>query len=60
MKILERLRNFLRLFSVKKDEAIYTCLKNDIPLTNENIKEVIGILKHQENKELLKNFKKEN
>lgn len=60
MKILERLRNFFRLFSVKKDEAIYTCLKNDIPLTNENIKEVIGILKHQENKELLKNFKKEN
>lgn len=47
MKILERFRNFIRLFSVKKDEAIYTCLKNDIPLTDENIKEVMGILKQK-------------
>lgn len=60
MKILERFRNFFRLFSVKKDEAIYTCLKNDIPLTDENIKEVMEILKQKERKELLEQFKKEN
>ena len=60
MKTLEKIKNYLKLFSVKRDEAIYTCLQNNIPLTNENIKEVMGILKHKENKELLKNFKKEN
>lgn len=60
MKILERIKNYFRLFSIKRNEAIYTCIQNDIPLTNENIKEVMGILKHKENKELLKNFKKEN
>lgn len=60
MKILERIKNYLRLFSVKRNEAIYTCIQNDIPLTDQNIKEVMGILKHKENKEILKNFKKEN
>lgn len=60
MKTLEKIKNYLKLFSVKRDEAIYTCLQNDIPLTDENIKEVMEILKHKENKELLKNFKKEN
>ena len=60
MKILERIKNYFRLFSIQRDEAIYTCIQNDIPLTDENIKEVMGILKHKENKELLKNFKKEN
>ena len=60
MKTLEKIKNYLKLFSVKRDETIYTCLQNDIPLTDENIKEVMGILKHKENKELLKNFKKEN
>ena len=60
MKILERIKNYLRLFSIKRNEAIYTFIQNDIPLTDENIKEVMGILKHKENKQLLKNFKKEN
>lgn len=60
MKILERIKNYFRLFSIKRNEAIYTCIQNDIPLTDENIKEVMAILKHRENKELLKNFKKEN
>ena len=60
MKILERIKNYFRLFSIKRNEAIYTCIQNDIPLTDENIKEVMGILKHKENKQLLKNFKKEN
>lgn len=60
MKILERIKNYFRLFSIKRNEAIYTCIQNDIPLTDENIKEVMGILKHKENKQLLKKFKKEN
>lgn len=60
MKILERIKNYFRLFSIKRNEAIYTCIQNDIPLTDENIKEVMGILKQKENKQLLKNFKKEN
>jgi len=47
----------LKLFSIKRDKAIYTCLQNDIPLTDENIKEVIEILKQKERIELLKNFK---
>ena len=45
MKILERIKNHFRLFSIKRNEAIYTCIQNDIPLTDENIKEVMGILK---------------
>ncbi len=60
MKMLERFKNFFRLFSIKRDEAIYTCLQNNIPLTNENIKEVTEIVKQKENKELLKQIKKEN
>ena len=59
MKNLERIKNYFRLFSIKRNEAIYTCIQNDIPLTDENIKEVMGILKQKENKELLKNFKNE-
>ena len=57
MKFLERIKNHLRLFSIKRNEAIYTCIQNDIPLTDENIKEVMGILKQ---KELLEQLKKEN
>lgn len=60
MKFLERIKNHLRLFSIKRNEAIYTCIQNDIPLTDENIKEVMGILKQKEQKELLEQLKKEN
>ena len=49
MKFLERIKNYLRLFSIKRNEAIYTCIQNDIPLTDENIKEVMGILKQKNN-----------
>ena len=56
MKIIERIKNYFRLFSIKRDEAIYTCIKNDITLTNENIKEVMGILKQRENKEKIKSY----
>ena len=59
MKNLERIKNYFRLFTIKRNEANYTCIQNDIPLTDENIKEVMGILKQKENKELLKNFKNE-
>ncbi len=59
MKLFERLKNYLKLFSIKRDEAIYTCLQNNIPLTNENIEEVIGILK-QKNNQSNKTIQKQN
>ena len=60
MKTLEKIKNYLKLFSVKRDEAIYTCLQNNIPLTNENIKEVTEIVKQKEHHKIMENFKKEN
>lgn len=48
MKLLQRIKNYLRLFSIKRNEAIYTCIKNDIPLTDENIKEVMQVLQQKE------------
>ena len=47
--VLQQTKNYFKLFSIKRDEAIYTCLKNNIPLTDENIKEVSDILKQKEN-----------
>ena len=47
MKIIQRAKNILQLFSVKRDEAIYTCIKNNIALTDENINEVKEILKQK-------------
>ena len=58
MKTLEKIKNYLKLFSIKRDEAIYTCLQNNIPLTNENIKEVMEIVKQKEQHKILKNFNK--
>ena len=60
MKTLEKIKNYLKLFSVKRDEAIYTCLQNNIPLTNENIKEVTEIVKQKEHHKIMENFRKEN
>ena len=48
MKILERIKNYLRLFSIKRNEVIYTCIQNNIPLTDENIKEVSLVFKQKE------------
>ena len=59
MKILERIKNYFRLFSIKRNEAIYTCIQNDIPLTDENIKEVMGVLK-QKNNQSNKTIQKQN
>lgn len=52
-KMLEKFRNFLKIVTIKKDEAIITCLENDIPLTDENIKEVREILNQKKKNELL-------
>lgn len=49
MKLLQQIKNYLRLFYIKRNEAIYTCIKNDIPLTDENIKEIMQVLQHKEN-----------
>jgi hypothetical protein len=48
MKSLQILKNFMTLFYLKRNKVITTCLKNDIPLTDNNIKEVIEILNHKE------------
>ncbi len=45
---MDQVLNFLKLFFAKRDDAIYTCFKNDIKLTSENINEVRQILKHKE------------
>ena len=44
MEIIERIKNYLKLFSIKRNEAIYTCIQNHIPLTDVNIKEVADTL----------------
>jgi hypothetical protein len=51
---MEQLLNFLKLFLPKGDEAIYTCFKNNIKLTNKNINEVREILKQKKQKTNLK------
>jgi hypothetical protein len=47
---MEQLLNFLKLFLPKGDEAIYTCFKNNIKLTNKNIIEVREILRQKNRK----------
>ena len=47
MRLLEKLKNYLKLFSVKRNEAIYTCLQNNIPLTDNNVSEVEEIVKQR-------------
>ena len=41
---MEQFINFLKLFSLKRDKAIYMCFKHNIKLTNKNINEVRQIL----------------
>jgi hypothetical protein len=47
---MEQLVNFLKLFLPKRDEAIYTCFKNNIKLTQKNISEVRQILRQNNKK----------
>ena len=47
MKTLQKLKNLCSLFYIKKNEAIFTCLKNNIELTDENIREIKIILKQK-------------
>lgn len=47
MRLFEKLKNYLKLFSVKRNEAIYTCLQNNIPLTDNNISDVEEIVKQR-------------
>ena len=44
MNILKKIRSVFKIFSLNRDQAIYNCLENDIPLTDENIVHVIEIL----------------
>ncbi len=38
--MIEKLKNILKLYTIKRNEVIYTCLKNNIPLTDVDIKEI--------------------
>ena len=49
--MVTQIKNFLKLFSTKREEAILTCLKNDIELTDENIREVESILKQRKERD---------
>ena len=49
MLIFEKIKNFLSLYEIKKNEAIKICLKNNIPLTNKNVEEIKNILKNNQN-----------
>lgn len=61
--MFSQIKNFLKLFSSRREEAIIICLKNDISLTDENIHEVEQILKQKKEREIkintLKNRNKE-
>ena len=47
MNFLKNINYVLKIFSIKEDEALYKCLKNDIPLTDENILHMIEIIKQE-------------
>lgn len=55
--MLKKLMNLLKLYKITKDQVILTCLQNDIPLTDENIKHVEEILENKKKTELLKQLK---
>ena len=44
MNIFKKISSVFKIFSLNRDQAIYNCLENDIPLTDENIVHVIEIL----------------
>ena len=47
MKIFQKVKNLCSIFYLKKNEAVFTCLQNDIELTDVNISEVKTILKQK-------------
>ncbi len=55
--MFQQIKNFFKIISIKKDEAIRTCLENNISLTDENINEVREILNHKKKIRLFKEFK---
>lgn len=61
MKLFRIIYGLYEILIARKEEAIYTCLKNDIPLTDENILHVIDVLKQKKKysvtKELIINKK---
>ncbi len=48
--ICERLLNFFRLYEIKKNQMIKTCIENNIPLTKNNISEVAEIIRTNHNR----------
>lgn len=55
--MFQQIKNFLKIISIKEDEAIKTCLENNISSTDENINEVKEILNHKMKIKLLNEFK---
>lgn len=55
MKLLEIIKNHFKLFFFRGDEAIKTCYKKNIALTEKNVNEVREIIKHR--KKLISNSK---
>lgn len=58
MKIIRIIKSIYKVFSIKEDEAIYACLKKDIPLTDENILHMIEIIKQDKERKKLKILKR--
>jgi hypothetical protein len=57
MKSLQIIKNFITLCYLKKDKVITTCLKNDIPLTDNDLKEMKEILQQKKEIKLFKKLK---
>lgn len=47
----QKIKNAFKLYRITKDKVILTCLQNDIPLTDENIKHVREILENNKKRE---------
>jgi hypothetical protein len=57
MTLLERIKLGLKIFSISDDHAIYTCFKNGIPLTDENLADVIQTLQNRKKIQNQENLK---
>ena len=47
MKLFKNMYAIYELIIARYDEAMYICLKNDLPLTSENISNIVCLLRNQ-------------
>jgi hypothetical protein len=57
MTLLERIKLGVKIFSLSEDQAIYTCFKNGIPLTDENLADVIQIIQNKAKNQQIESLK---